>query len=103
MRDYQASIEKLRKGAAEAGLIRDLATDTTKRELYNRLHEHLSRLADEIEGLGCWHFAEIKRLYHWSLLSLRFPQWRSFRSGLNTRSRCRWITRSVAARAKNSG
>ena len=31
MKDYQASLEKLRKDAAEAALIRDLATDKTKR------------------------------------------------------------------------
>ena len=49
MKDYQASIEKLRKDASEAALIRDLATDPTKREIYNRLHEHLNRLADEVE------------------------------------------------------
>jgi hypothetical protein len=49
VKDYQASIEKLRKYAAEAALIRDLATDTTKREMYDRLHQHLSRLADEVE------------------------------------------------------
>jgi hypothetical protein len=49
MKDYQASIEKLRTGAAEAALIRDLATDGAKRELFNRIHEHLSRLADEVE------------------------------------------------------
>ena len=49
MKDYQASIEKLRKDAAEAALIRDLATDRAKREVFNRLHEHLSRLADEVE------------------------------------------------------
>jgi uncharacterized protein YdcH (DUF465 family) len=49
MKDYRASIEKLRKEAAEAALIRDLAADTTKRETFNRLHEHLNRLADEIE------------------------------------------------------
>jgi hypothetical protein len=49
MKDYQASIEKLRKDAAEAALIRDLATDKNKREMFNRLHEHLSRLADEVE------------------------------------------------------
>ena len=48
-KDYQASLEKLRKDAAEAALIRDLATDKTKREMYSRLHEHFSRLADEIE------------------------------------------------------
>ena len=33
MKDYLASIEKLRKDAAECALIRDLATDNTKREL----------------------------------------------------------------------
>jgi hypothetical protein len=49
VKDYQASLEKLRKDAAEAALIRDLATDKTKREMYSRLHEHFSRLADEIE------------------------------------------------------
>lgn len=49
MRDYQASLEKLRRDAAEAAIIRDLATDRTKRDLYDRLHQHLSRLADEVE------------------------------------------------------
>jgi hypothetical protein len=49
MKDYQASIRKLRSDAAEAALIRDLATDPAKREMFNRLHEHLGRLADEVE------------------------------------------------------
>jgi hypothetical protein len=49
MIDYQASLEKLRTDAAEAALIRDLATDKTKREMYSRLHEHFSRLADQVE------------------------------------------------------
>jgi hypothetical protein len=49
VKDYQASIEKLRKDAAEAAMIRDLATDTTKREMFDRLHQHLTRLADEVE------------------------------------------------------
>ena len=49
MKDYQASLEKLRTDAAEAALIRDLATDPTKREMYSKLNEHFSRLADEIE------------------------------------------------------
>jgi hypothetical protein len=47
--DYQTSVEKLRTDAAEAALVRDLATEPTKREMFNRLHEHLSRLADEVE------------------------------------------------------
>ena len=38
MKDYQASIEKLRRDAAEAALIRDLATNKTKREMFDRLH-----------------------------------------------------------------
>jgi hypothetical protein len=37
VKDYQASIEKLRKDAAEAKLISDLATDKTKREMFARL------------------------------------------------------------------
>ena len=42
-------LEKLRKDAAEAALIRDLSTDATKREMFDRLHVHLNRLADEVE------------------------------------------------------
>lgn len=49
MMDYLAAIEKLRKDASEAALIRDVAADTNKREMFDRLHEHLKRLADEIE------------------------------------------------------
>jgi hypothetical protein len=49
MRDYAACIEKLRSDAAEAALIRDLATDPTKRDMFDRLHAHLNRLADEVE------------------------------------------------------
>jgi hypothetical protein len=49
MKDYRASIQKLREDGAEAALIRDLSSDTIKREIFNRLHEHLNRLADEVE------------------------------------------------------
>jgi hypothetical protein len=49
MNDYRAAIEKLRREAAEAALIRDLATDPTKRDTFDRLHQRLSRLADEVE------------------------------------------------------
>jgi hypothetical protein len=57
MMDYQASLEKLRSDAAEAALIRDRATDTNKRSFFDRLYQHFSRLADEVEqamidGLG---------------------------------------------------
>ena len=49
MNDYRASLEKLRREAAEAALIRDLTTDKTKRDLFDRLHQHFHRLADEVE------------------------------------------------------
>ena len=49
MKDYRASIEKLRTDAAEAALIRDLATDKVKRDMYDNLHRHFNRLADEVE------------------------------------------------------
>jgi hypothetical protein len=49
MKDYRAQIEKLRKDAAECALIRDLATDKTKREMFDRLATHLSVLADQVE------------------------------------------------------
>jgi hypothetical protein len=49
MKDCRASLEKLRQDAAEAALIRDLATDKAKCEMFERLHQHLNRLADEVE------------------------------------------------------
>jgi hypothetical protein len=49
MIDMKASLEKLRADAAEAALIRDLATDRAKRELFNRLALHFATLATEIE------------------------------------------------------
>jgi hypothetical protein len=49
MKDYLATIEKLRTDAAEAALIRDLATDHVKRRMYDGLHDRLNRLADEVE------------------------------------------------------
>ena len=49
MKDYEASLEKLRSDAAEAALIRDLATDMAKREMFDRLAQHLGRLADDVE------------------------------------------------------
>ncbi|MCS3896423.1 hypothetical protein M2171_005556 [Bradyrhizobium japonicum USDA 38] len=49
MQDMQAQLEKLRADAAECALIRDLATDPKKRELFTRLAEHLTVLADEVQ------------------------------------------------------
>ena len=40
---------KLRRDAAEAATIRDLATDKAKREVSGRLHDHLNRRAYEVE------------------------------------------------------
>jgi len=37
MKDYQTHVEKLRKDAAECALVRDLATDKAKREMFDRL------------------------------------------------------------------
>lgn len=49
MRDMKAQAEKLRQDAAECALIRDLATDPAKRELFTRLADHLTVLAQEVE------------------------------------------------------
>jgi hypothetical protein len=59
MKDYKASMEKLRKEAAEYALIRDLATEPAKRQMFARLAEHLTALADQVERelltmKGCW-------------------------------------------------
>jgi len=50
MKDMRVHLEKLRTDAAECALIRDLATDAKKRELFTRLAEHLSLLASEVEA-----------------------------------------------------
>lgn len=47
MQDYLNHSEKLRKDAAECGLIGDLATDAAKREWFDRLPSHLTILADQ--------------------------------------------------------
>ena len=47
----QAQLGKFRSDAAECTLIliRDLATDKAKRELFARLADHLNGLAEEVE------------------------------------------------------
>ena len=50
MQDMRVHLEKLRSDAAECALIRDLATDPAKRELFTRLADHLATLAGEIEA-----------------------------------------------------
>jgi hypothetical protein len=49
MQDYLTHMEKLRKDAADCRLVSDLATDSAKRELFDRLAIHLSALADQVE------------------------------------------------------
>lgn len=49
MKDLRAQAEKLRTDAAECALIRDLATDLKKRELFSRLADHLNVLANEVQ------------------------------------------------------
>jgi ribosomal protein S7 len=49
MKDYQTQVEKLRRDAAECAMIRDLATDKDKREMFDRLASHLTVLADQVE------------------------------------------------------
>jgi hypothetical protein len=49
VKDYQTHMEKLRRDAAECATIRDLATDKAKREMFDRLAQHLTTLADEVE------------------------------------------------------
>jgi hypothetical protein len=49
VQDCQTSLEKLRSDAAEAALIRDLATDMAKRKMFDRLARHLDQLADDVE------------------------------------------------------
>jgi hypothetical protein len=49
VKDYQASLEKIRTDAAECALIRDLATDQAKRDMFDRLAQHLDELANDVE------------------------------------------------------
>ena len=49
MQDMLAQLERLRRDAAECELIRNLATDPKKRELFDRLAAHLTVLASEVE------------------------------------------------------
>ena len=49
MKDVQAFLDKLRVQITECEMIRDLATEHKKRELFTRLAEHFKDLAAEIE------------------------------------------------------
>jgi hypothetical protein len=49
MKDMREQLEKLRVHVSECELIRDLATDRGKRELFTKLSEHYRVLAREVE------------------------------------------------------
>jgi hypothetical protein len=49
MKDMEAHLEKLRRDAAQCAIIRDLATDPKKRDLFTKLAEHMSVLASDVE------------------------------------------------------
>jgi hypothetical protein len=49
MIDMREQLEKLRVQISECELIRDLATDRNKRELFTKLSEHYRVLAIEVE------------------------------------------------------
>ena len=49
MQDMLAHLEKLRVQIAECEMIRDLATDPAKRELFTKLAEHHKILAAEVQ------------------------------------------------------
>ncbi|MBR0822425.1 hypothetical protein [Bradyrhizobium liaoningense] len=61
MKDMQAQLEKLRTDAAECALIRDLASEPKKRDLFTKLTEHLTILADEVERAIAAAGPELKR------------------------------------------
>jgi hypothetical protein len=54
MKDMREHLEKLRVQIAECEMIRDMATDPKKRELFARLAEHHKVLAAEIERAIQW-------------------------------------------------
>jgi hypothetical protein len=43
-----ASLERLRKDAADAASVRDLVPPA-RRDMYDKVHRHIIRLADEVE------------------------------------------------------
>ena len=49
MQDMKTHLEKLRVQVAECEMIRDLATEPRKRELFGRLAEHFKTLVTELE------------------------------------------------------
>ena len=51
MKDLREKLEKLRTDAEDCALISKLATDAAKREVFAKLAEHLSQLANDVEAV----------------------------------------------------
>ena len=49
MKEYQASVERLRKDASDYAMLRDQTVEQTKWEMYDLLVRRLTHLADEVE------------------------------------------------------
>jgi hypothetical protein len=49
MQDMQAYLEKPHRGAVDCALISKRATDAQKKELFDRLADHVAMLASELE------------------------------------------------------
>ncbi len=49
MKDLREHLEKLKVQVAECEMIRDLATDLQKRELFGKMAAHFKNLAAELE------------------------------------------------------
>jgi hypothetical protein len=50
MQDMQTHLEKLHRDAVDCALISKRATDARKKELFDRLADHLAMLASELES-----------------------------------------------------
>jgi predicted glycoside hydrolase/deacetylase ChbG (UPF0249 family) len=71
MKDYQTSVEHLRKEAAETRLIADLATDKANRETFVKLADDLKALADEVEHAMAVHPEHLAKLIELGLVEMR--------------------------------
>ncbi|KJC44117.1 hypothetical protein UB31_21340 [Bradyrhizobium sp. LTSP849] len=69
MREFVDVVLKLRTDAAECALIRYLATNPKKRELFTRLADHLIVLASEVARDCGWHEAPRMKDLVWGGLS----------------------------------
>jgi hypothetical protein len=71
MKDYQTSVEHLRKEAAETRLIADLAKDKSNRETFAKLADDLKALADEVERARVVNPQHLAKLIELGLVEMR--------------------------------